>query len=137
MSAASGWTGLDEALRAIDGLGGLAEKEVHLAALMDLGAPIAQDMADNCPRATGLTAEDFTVAEAPTQAIGIVAVDVGARQGKGGRSFVARWIEFGTVSHGAHPFMRPAADRARAGLVVGYAASLRKAYLSLVRRASK
>ena len=129
------WSGWVEAQKAIAGLGEIAGHEVQVATMKKLGQPIAEDMAAGCPRMTGLTADDFGVAESKeSKAGGAVEVLVGAHSGKGGRAFIAGFIERGTVKRGAHPFMRPAADRAIPRLPGEYLKLMRQAYLRVVRK---
>lgn len=133
-----GLSGFDETVRAIQGLGEIAGREVQLAALKKAAQPMADEMGNRCPRDTGLTAADFGIAEGKESKAGqgVVTVLVGAHAGKGGRAFVANFIENGVPAHGiaARPFMRPTYDEDKVALSERYAEALRPAYERVVRK---
>lgn len=132
------WEGLDEAMRAIRGLNEVAAPQVLEAALRTVGEPMAEEMAARAPRRTGKTAEDIRVAVSRDEAErNGVALLIGARGGKKGRAYVARFIEFGTAHHPAQPFMRPVWDGHRPHYAADVTAALRPAYDRVVRRLAR
>jgi HK97 gp10 family phage protein len=128
--------GLDDTLKAIDGLGALASHEVSVKALKAVAGPIAADMRASIARDSGLTAEDITVAESKESGDEAVVL-IGGTTGKRGRAYIMRFLEFGTVKTRAQPFMRPAWDRARGSYFSRLTDEYRKAFRSVVRRYSK
>lgn len=130
------WANMGEALDAIDGLGAVGAHEVSVNALKGVAEPIAADMRTGIAKDSGLTAADISVAESkesPDEAV----VLIGGTRGKRGRSFIMRFLEFGTVKTRAQPFMRPAWDRARPTYFPDLIGYYRLAYRSIVRRHTK
>lgn len=128
------WTGVEEALRAIKGLGEIAAPQVIEAALLQLGRPIAGEMSAKVPRRTGKTAEDIRAAivrdeSNPEE----VRMDIGARGGKGGRAFILRWIEFGTPHNPAQHPMRTVWEGHRGRFASDFTKALRPAYERVVK----
>lgn len=131
------WTGVDEAMRAIQALGEIAAPQVIATALRQVGQPMADEMAATCPRASGLTAEDFGIAIIEGDRADDVTLHVGAHGGKRGRSYVARFIERGTAHHPARPFMRPVWEGHRTHVSDDVAAALQPAYEKVVQRLAR
>lgn len=129
----SQWAGLDEAFRAIDGLGELASREVSVRALKAAAKPLAADMRQGIARRTGLTAEDITVAESKESTDEVVVL-VGGTRGKRGRSYIMRFLEWGTARMRAQPFMRPAWDRGRTRFFSDMLEHYRAAYKGIVAK---
>lgn len=129
--------GSEETIRAIKGLGEIAGREVQLAALKKVAQPIADELGRRCPKDTGLTAEDFGVAESrDSKDGGEIAVFIGAHGGKRGRAYIANFIERGVPAHGiaARPFIRPTIDEAKSEIPGRYVEELRPAYRRIVNK---
>jgi HK97 gp10 family phage protein len=92
-------------------LGPAFSAEVEERALKDVAKPVAASIAariDAEHHATGLTAEDITVAVSKAgRAQGEAVVLIGARGGKRGRAFLLSFLEFGTFKQPATPVVRP------------------------------
>jgi HK97 gp10 family phage protein len=132
------WTGVDEALRAVKGLGEIAAPQVIEAALLQLGWPIAAEMSAKVPRRTGRTAEDIRAAIVrdggnPEE----VRMDIGARGGKKGRAFILRWIEFGTAHTPARHPMRTVWEGHRERFASDFTKALRPAYERIVKQLAR
>jgi len=75
-------------------------------ALRVAAKPMRDQARANVPTDTGITRKDIQVRN---EKIGI-AVSVGLSANKGGRAYIGRFHEFGTVHMKATPFLRPAVD---------------------------
>jgi HK97 gp10 family phage protein len=129
------WTGIEEAKRSIRSLGEAFSQPVEEAALKKVGAPIRDDIAQNVPKASGLTAEDIRMVVSKVgRAEGRTEILIGARTGKGGRAFVLRFLERGTAHMAAQPTVRPAYDRAAPSLLRDIASELGIAYDRFVKK---
>lgn len=73
--------------------------------------PVAEDMYARIQKRSSATADDIRIADEES-GDGTIKVAVGFGTGKGGRSFVAQFLEYGTATRRAYPFMRPAYDAA-------------------------
>ncbi len=130
------WTGVEDAMRAIRGLGEIAAPQVLEAALLAVAKPIAEEMSAAAPRGpTGKTAASIRAAVVRDENDPMkVRVDVGARGGKKGRAYIVRWLEFGRIHQPARPFMRPVWDGHRERLARDFTAQLRPTYERVVKR---
>lgn len=127
--------GLEETKRAIEALGELGEAAVLADALKRVGKPMAEEMSALCPRDTGLTAADFRVGVSKElREEGHVRVLVGARSGRTGRAWIAKFIEYGTSKMPARPFIRPTWDRHRREFVPAVTRELRTSYERITKR---
>jgi HK97 gp10 family phage protein len=119
-------SGFDAAARSVRDVGrDLADEKVIREALHQAaGEPLAARMKENIRKLTGKTAEDISVLDEPARP-GVVRIRVGARGGKGGRSFIGSFLEWGTRFMSAKPWARPAHDAEVGNVAPRLAAFLR------------
>lgn len=132
------WTGLDEAIRNISALGReIAEDEVIGKALVQAGKPLRDDIMRTAPRSRDNRhmADEFIVKVSKEEkSFGRTTVLVGPRGGRGHVGFVAPFVEFGTSSQSARPFIRPAFDAFRVSFVAALVPELQKQFNRVVRK---
>lgn len=104
MANSATWVGLTEANRALRQLPAFARPRVQT--VMDrTGFRVSQRAHQLVRRRTGLLAEKIRWESRPRTLGAVVGVDPVA--------FYWKFVEYGTVNMGAHPFMRPAAESER------------------------
>ena len=118
---------LDAALRALPGQ--LRRDRVAIAALRRASKPMAEQAARLAPRDTGNLQQNIVIRTVKRSRRDTVAVDVRPS----GKAWYGRIREFGQDDGPAQPFMRPAWDSARGGLVPRIA---REMWIG-IRRAAK
>lgn len=104
--------GLRELDRALAELPKRVRRRVLLGALRETAKPILKDARQRMPKDSGVTAKDLKIRAVPKSEtdVGQVAVAIAGSESKGGRSYIMRFLEFGTEKMAAKPFFRPAVD---------------------------
>jgi HK97 gp10 family phage protein len=93
----------------------LQDERMVAAAMLEAAQPVAAEARSNIQKLTGQTADQVTawIPEGKRE-IGKVTVLVGIQGpdvlGKESRSFIGRFLEFGTSKMRAYPWLRPARD---------------------------
>lgn len=132
------WTGLDQAVRNAALLGKeIGNQEVLEKALVEIGKPLRDDIAHDCPRSPDAphVAETFVVVPSKeARASGEAVVRVGPKNAKGSVGFVAAFLEFGTSKMSPRPFIRPNYDRFKGGYARAAAAAIQKHFERVVRK---
>lgn len=136
------WEGMAEAMEALDAIvSEVARDEVLANALLSAaGRPMAADMRERAPRrepvpdmADSITAVRTTEARGEP---GTVTVTIGPRKSHP-HGFVAKFVELGTSTRPAHPFMRPVFDEWQSRISQEFVRAIRPAYERAVARFAK
>jgi HK97 gp10 family phage protein len=106
----------------------LADEELGREVLREALEPMAERMRQNLEphRRSGKTIEDVDIMDSESPAPGVAAVAVGLSAGKQGRSYIGRFLEYGTEKQAASPWARPAVDAEEGALVDHIAAAYQK-----------
>jgi HK97 gp10 family phage protein len=132
------WTGLTEAVEALQEVSTeVVRDDIIAKAMLRVSRPIADEMGDalyrQITRRTGETGGSIEAQRVDSGTAGVVAVEIGPRQGSDGGWKVRFW-EFGTSRLPARPFMRPTWDEHRADFSASVTAALQEAYGQAARR---
>jgi HK97 gp10 family phage protein len=115
----------------------LGDEKAARGALHAALSPICEDARARMPKASGKTAAQLAVRDMESPAPGVVRVAIGMPPHKGdSRAFIARMIEYGTRFMRARPWLRPAWDAGRGGVVPAVVSALRQQLGSIFRRAA-
>jgi len=132
------WTGLEQAVRNAALLGKeIGNQEVLEKALVEIGKPLRDGIAGDCPRSPDAphVAETFVVVPSKeARASGEAIVRVGPKNAKGSVGFVAAFLEFGTSKMSPRPFIRPNYDRFKGGFARQAAAAFQRHFERVVRK---
>lgn len=128
------WSGLNEALQNVYTLSReLADKRVIVPALKAVAKPLRDEIVRTAPRSRDNKhmADTFVVVESEGRVL------VGPKGGRGSVGFVAPFVEFGTSTQSARPFIRPTYDAWKSGYAPAVVDELRKTYTRVVRRLTR
>jgi HK97 gp10 family phage protein len=109
-----------------------AEKLLREGLRQAAAEPLIARMRETISRDTGLTAADIGAVDAPPTP-GMVKIVVGAKGGKGGRGFIAAFLEWGTSRMPARPWARPSYEAEKAHFAPRLTAFLRERMAAVVR----
>lgn len=135
------WTGIDEALHALESVAVETVREEHVAkALLEVTRPMAREMEARLyqlvTRRTGETGESIEAQRVDASGEGTTAVEIGPRLRSAGGWRVKFW-EHGTSILPARPFMRPVWEEHAGTFSRAVADSLGAAYRKAAARAAR
>jgi HK97 gp10 family phage protein len=134
------WTGLDQALRNVSALGEeLAGEEVVGPALVASGKELRDEIVRTAPRSADSVhmADTFVVKmSGHDKEFGRTVAVVGPKAGRG-VGFIAPFVEFGTSTQGARPFIRPAFDAFQGWFPTMLVDHMQKQFNRVVRKYNK
>lgn len=114
------FVGGPELIKAMEGLTARVSKNVLRDALETAAEPMRRDISRKAPHEPGAPDLRANIVIGKARDKGAVAVAVGPAQGY----FYGFYQEYGTVHHGAQPFMRPAFDSGAARFIRDMAAAM-------------